>query len=784
MRFRTIGCICGLFLLAIAFGCSSGNSNPPVTLTIASTTPLNAGVINTAYTASLTATGGTAPYTWNVATGTLPKGLSLSTSGILSGTPTVAGSNSFTLKVADAAPTPQTAMLTAVLVISDGTVFITTSSPLPQGAINAAYSTSLTASGGTPPYTWSITSGNLPAGLTLNASTGSISGTPTANGTFNITVQATDSASTPQTVTAALKLQVSDGPLVITTTQLPAGQQGTAYSFQLAAGGGIPPYVWSVDPTAPLPAGLTLSPSGLISGVPTGASNSNPGFIVTDSSTTASIKPNLLINPIPGTFPDGTYAFVFNGIQEIPITTSPEIGIAINGTFTARGGVVQSGVFDENTNLYPALTEQPISGGTVTLNTDGLGQLALNLPSGVVTFAFAMPASEAPGQDSDIRLISLGQSGSSIFGSGVFKPSQAIASTSAIKGSYAFLLKGSNLGLAAAAGLSGKQQAVACSIQTDGAGNITGGKCDSNLLGTLSSFSTLTGTYSVDSQSRGLMQITLSSSSLPPTTFNYSFYQVSPSELVSISIDPVTLDAPLVAGSVLQQTGSPFSNASLPTTSVLQMNGLAPVGFLDVAPDITLGLGTSDGNGTLAFTYDEYNGQPSGEVSSGNNLSLTYTVDPSTGRVGTNSSSGVGPTLYLIDNTRAWVLGSDKSASSGILESQTGAPFTNASFNGAYLGGSLPLAISTILNETGLVQADGNGNVIFTTDRTAPLGQIQYAFSQVLYQYLAGTYTVDKTGRVVVTTPDNVTRIFYVISPTKIAYLTNDTNGYLGTFQQ
>jgi hypothetical protein len=235
-----------------------------------------------------------------------------------------------------------------------------------------------------------------------------------------------------------------------------------------------------------------------------------------------------------------------------------------------------------------------------------------------------------------------------------------------------------------------------------------------------------------------------------PTTFNYSFYQVSPVELFSIAIDAVegaSPAVPLIAGQVLQQKGTPFSNASLPTTSVLQLNGIVPVGFLGSGVDITLGIGRSDGNGNLAFAYDEYNSPPSGAVSSGQSLTLAYTVDPITGRVATTTTSGAGPTLYLIDNTRAFVLDSNQSSSSGILESQTGAPFTNASFSGNYWGGSLPTDLGQVLNEAGLVQADGNGNAIFTTDLTLPEGAGVYAATNVPYQYLSGTYAVDSNGR-------------------------------------
>src|SRR3954453_14642813 len=112
-----------------------------------------------------------------MASGSLPSGLSLA-AGKISGTPGAAGSSNFTVKVTDSASQSDSAALT--LTISPPAVVISTSS-LPAGTVGVAYSQTLGASGGTPPYSWSMASGSLPAGL--NISGGTISGTPTAAGT-------------------------------------------------------------------------------------------------------------------------------------------------------------------------------------------------------------------------------------------------------------------------------------------------------------------------------------------------------------------------------------------------------------------------------------------------------------------------------------------------------------------------------------------------------------------------------------------------------------------------
>jgi hypothetical protein len=152
------------------------------------------GMVGLVYTGvTVSATGGVAPYTFSISVGALPAGLTISsTTGAITGTPTTAGSVTFTVKVADSEATPATATQSYTVNILSALTITTTS--LAAANIGVAYSTTLTATGGTAPYTWAITTGSLPAGLTLNPATGAITGTPTAAGTFNFTVTVTDSA--------------------------------------------------------------------------------------------------------------------------------------------------------------------------------------------------------------------------------------------------------------------------------------------------------------------------------------------------------------------------------------------------------------------------------------------------------------------------------------------------------------------------------------------------------------------------------------------------------------
>jgi hypothetical protein len=183
---------------------------------------LPGGTVGTSYSATLSASGGTPPYSWAIASGSLPSGLTLSTGGVITGTPSTTGSSSFTVQVTDSTtPTAQTATRALSISVSASQVPTLTvvTTALSGGTVGTSYSATLSASGGTPPYSWAIASGSLPSGLSLSKG-GVITGAPSSEGTFDFTVQVTDST-IPMAQTATRGLSISVSAPQVPTLQSP-----------------------------------------------------------------------------------------------------------------------------------------------------------------------------------------------------------------------------------------------------------------------------------------------------------------------------------------------------------------------------------------------------------------------------------------------------------------------------------------------------------------------------------------------------------------------------------
>jgi plastocyanin domain-containing protein len=154
----------------------------------------------------VSAPGVSLPYSWTITAGSLPPGLLLNTlTGVVSGTPTAAGTYSFTVQVNTMGGGTVTEGPSITINLAPA---ITTTS-LPTGKVGISYSGALAASDGTSPYTWSVSAGSLPAGLSLNSSSGTISGTPTAAGTYSFTSAVTDSVGSTATETLSIMINTT-----------------------------------------------------------------------------------------------------------------------------------------------------------------------------------------------------------------------------------------------------------------------------------------------------------------------------------------------------------------------------------------------------------------------------------------------------------------------------------------------------------------------------------------------------------------------------------------------
>ncbi|MGH9757783.1 MAG: putative Ig domain-containing protein, partial [Candidatus Acidiferrales bacterium] len=534
-------------------------------VTIPATT-LPAATITVPYTATVNATGGLAPYTWTLAPGSNPLpawarlGTSATNSVTITGTPNAVGTTNFTLQITDSLGVTAISPALSLVVNAIPALQITTTTPLnPPAIAGTKYSLTFAATGGIAPYKWSVASGStLPPNLSIT-NAGVLSGTPTTAGNPGFSITVTDSENPAISSTSAFTLLIQPaGTLQITSpATLPNAIVNQTYSTTLQASGGTPPYTWSLQAGSTLPAGLSLSSGGIISGTPTVAGPPANGFtiLVTDSANppgTAQTAFSLLVNTQAAL--SGSYAFEFNGYQIANVG-----GIPVNQRVTAAGsfvigiGSAITGIEDYNTGGGQNHTGQSFTGQFT--EAGGRGTLTLNgLTQGTTVYSFALDSTGTVG-----RLIET-DSTTGARGSGEFAKQGATTCTDAtLKGDYVFGLTGDSTAQNGAS-LFGPS-VFAGRFTTDGVGGIFNGEADEHSPNQIIhiNLGSLNGTYK-QGNNRGYCTISMTAGTL---TSNLNAYPVTTNssgvitEAYLIAADPLnTTNFYILEGKLIQQPGS------------------------------------------------------------------------------------------------------------------------------------------------------------------------------------------------------------------------------------
>jgi len=727
--------LCG-FLTAC--GGSNGGSITPTAPSI-TTTSLPAGTVGTAYSTTIVAMGGTAPYTFAVTTGTLPTGLALSTGGVISGTPTAAGTSPFTVTVTDSEATPRTAtaMLSITISAQSSTLTITTTT-LPAGAVGAAYSATVMATGGKTPYTFTISAGTLPAGLSISATTGAITGTPTTAGTSPFTVKVTDSSSPVQTATAVLSITINAvQTLTITTTNLPAGTVGTAYSATVTATGGITPYTFSII-SGTLPAGLTLSASGTISGTPQTAGTSDFTVQVADSETP----------PMTATAP------LSIAISGGPLTiTSPAtlpgaiVNVPYNYQLTASGGT-------------PPYTWTLQAGSTLptglSLSTAGVISGTPTTPVTNATFSIGVTDSSNP-QQSASQTFTL-----------------TVAPAAVLSGQYTFQIYG--LDFVTTPPNAPTPAAYIGTFTADGNGNITAGADDVNANGTTTQNVITVGTYSLQSGGNtGEISVTYVGGTTD--TFAYSISATSTNGSIMLYNSGTAISFGI--GTFQSATSSDFSLTAIAGDYAFGLVGNQQTPSNNRSG--TVGRFTVDSSGNLTNTAADLN--EAGNFTASQSLTGSFAApDPTTGR-GTGSFT-VGPqqinfAYYIVNQGVTYIMeegqGGGLPLFAGTMQTQQNpGQYSNASYSGASV--------------MALYGVDTGGAVGFAGELTATSTTLagEYDFNDsgatgaLLFaqQFTSGTVgTIASNGRGTMTVPINTSPTPYTFDG--VFYLTGQNTGFV-----
>jgi hypothetical protein len=596
-----------------------------------------------------------------------------------------------------------------------------TTTDLPAATPTYIYHTAFQASGGVQPLNWTVASGTLPAGMSLN-SAGVLFGTPTTGSTSTFTIKVTDSSGSPSgplSTQQTFSLTVV-GILSVNAGVLPSGTVGTAYSTQLTATGGVPPLFWSIY-SGSLPSGLLLQKAGVISGTPT----------------------------IPGTYSFQMYVIDSSPIQQNFTSTNYTITINSSGPLAIRTTGLMDGTVDT-----PYQAQLVATGGTPplvwTVTAGGLPSgLALNPTTGVIagaptatpgTYPFTVEVADnsSPPQTSAQNL--------SITVNAAVAACTSSGNNSVLIGQYAFSLRGYN-----SAGF----LAVVGSFTTDGSGNITAGEADTNgVLGPQTgNLITSASSYSVGPDNRGCATI-----ATPFGTFYTRFAVGGVSAGVATEGRIIEFENPgpsayIASGPLLQQNPVAFL-AGLTGSYDLQTSGW------DAATSGRFAcVGIVSGNANK-FSYLQQDCNDNGTVTNTINISTTTNTQVNTYSAADTNGRGTGIlsvgqgtstfTFYWVSQTQLLVVNSDPSPTFSGVWQQEIVPEGSRGFQQKSFDGNVAYYSS------GLAQSQAAGDVLLATETADGASSV----TSQLYLDAAGawqdtsttcTYTVVSIGRVTLT---------------------------------
>ena len=746
------------------------------------TTTLPNGTVGANYNQTVAFTGGHGPFTWSISAGALPTGFSLNVAtGAITGICNSANTYNFTVKVVDSSNPAQNATQALSISVVNGPLLVTPAT-LPTGAVNDPYpSTILGASGGLPPYTWAITVGSLPAGLSLNTSTSAITGSPTgSSGTANFTAQVTDSTSTKATGNFSITV---NSALAITSTSLPGATAGTNYSTNLSATGGVTPYSWSIS-VGSVPNGMNLS-GNTISGMPTTSGTVSFTIHVNDASggsQTATVSivvapaPPLTVVTTSGNLPQGVLSSSYPSTQ-----------------LNATGG------------FQPYTSWIVVSPGTGTL-PPGLslstnGQIT-GTPTSAGTYPFTVQVT-----DSATPTANTAQANLSITVAATTSCTTLTGKESLLHGDYAFLMKGFD-----ASGNPLFLGGVFVASGASGPGNITAGTLDMNLVSGLQSGLSITSASSYNlgldpnatNGYRGCMSIVTSAG-----TMNYRF-SVDAVGAVTANVASdghiIAFDSnnvgPFTSGILRQATPSAFSTSAIAGNWAFGVAGarvangggtsgyFAAVGVLNLASGSASGVADANDNGKLdnnsaltAFpTAAAGITLASGPYSIASNGRGTLNFTP-----GGSGGSLVTNIVYVVSSSEFLILNSDSqtnnSAFTGLALKQSGT-FSNSSLStGNHViytsGGSTSGVTSASRAEVDIVKVTSGNNFTFSGYQNDG-GNI----SDPTKNSGSGTFTVASNGRVTLTVAGaNNLPVFYLSSANNAFFLNSDTAASAGNME-